>query len=216
MHHTERPMRIAVLGAGGLGKAACRIIHLKRELQLVAICDSQGVLYDPAGLPCEEMANYYRDLVAGYEAVEEARMAAEGGVATATRTTLIAEVTDDGIGRIIEWAQAGAIDGVFLALPNLPNDFMPGVGRRFLAAGCAVTMTDALKRTQAMELMLSLDPLAKQARAVYLTGCGATPGLLTAAAVLAAQSFTTVERVDIFWGGGIANWDAYKATIREI
>jgi len=39
--------------------------------------------------------------------------------------------------------------------------------------------------------------------------------ILAAAAVLAAQSFIEVERVDIWWGVGIANWEAYKATIRE-
>jgi hypothetical protein len=39
--------------------------------------------------------------------------------------------------------------------------------------------------------------------------------MLAAAAVLAAQSFIDVEKVDIWWGVGIANWDAYKATIRE-
>ena len=208
-------MRIAVLGAGGLGKAACRIIAQKRELRLVAICDSRGALHDPAGLPCEHIADYERDLVTGFESSQEAVAEESGGVATATRTSAIVEATDDGIGRIIDWTRAGAIDGIFIALPNLPNAFLPGVARRFFDAGCAVLMTDALKRTQAMELTLSLEASAKRARAVYLTGCGATPGLLTAAAVLAAQSFTSVEHVDIFWGVGIANWEAYKATIRE-
>ena len=33
--------------------------------------------------------------------------------------------------------------------------------------------------------------------------------------MLAAQSFITVESVDIWWGVGIANWEQYKATIRE-
>ena len=209
------PLRIAVLGAGGLGKAACRIIRQKSELRLVAICDSRGVLYDVEGLPCETIANYDRDLVTGYEAAHEAEGAEGGGVATIARTSTVVEATSDGIGRIIAWAHAGVIDGVLIALPNLPNDFMPGVVRRFFAAGCSIIMTDALKRTQAMEMTLALDPLAKQAKAVYLTGCGATPGVLTAAAVLAAQSFTTIEHVDIFWGVGIANWETYKATIRE-
>jgi saccharopine dehydrogenase-like NADP-dependent oxidoreductase len=63
--------------------------------------------------------------------------------------------------------------------------------------------------------MFALDREMALARSVALTGCGATPGLLSAAAVLAAQSFVEIERVDIWWGVGIANWDLYKATIRE-
>jgi len=208
-------MRLAVLGAGGLGKAACRIISLKRELTLVAICDSQGVLYDPAGLEAAEVAAYERDLVTSYDEAQSVSEASAGGTATLTQTQTIAERTQDGVGRIIAWAREGTLDGVFLALPNLPNDFMPGIVRRFLEADCSLVMTDALKRTQAMELMFALDPLAKRARTAYLTGCGATPGLLTAAAVLAAQSFTEVEHVDILWGVGIANWETYQATIRE-
>jgi len=47
-----------------------------------------------------------------------------------------------------------------------------------------------------------------------MTGCGATPGLLTAAA-LAAQSYAEIHSVKITFGVGIANWEAYRATIRE-
>jgi hypothetical protein len=86
---------------------------------------------------------------------------------------------------------------------------------RFAGAGRPLVFVDVLKRTRAVELMFGLDERLKQARCVALTGCGATPGLLAAAAVLAAQSFVTVESVDIWWGVGIANWDAYRATIRE-
>ena len=66
-----------------------------------------------------------------------------------------------------------------------------------------------------MRLMFKLDKGLKKTKAVYITGCGATPGLLTAAAVIASQSFIRVEDVNIWWGVGISNWDAYKATIRE-
>ena len=74
---------------------------------------------------------------------------------------------------------------------------------------------DVLKRTRAVSQLFELDPLVKRSRSVVLTGCGATPGMLAAAAVLAAQSFIEVEKVEIRWGVGIANWEAYKATIRE-
>ena len=110
---------------------------------------------------------------------------------------------------------AGSLDAVLVALPNLPNEFIPGVIERFANANRSLAFVDVLKRTRAVEQMFALDPLVRDARSVVLTGCGATPGLLAAAAVLAAQSFIEVERVDIWWGVGIANWDAYKATIRE-
>ncbi|MBI3320172.1 MAG: hypothetical protein HYZ89_06260, partial [Candidatus Omnitrophica bacterium] len=44
--------RVAILGVGGLGKAAARIVGAKRTLRLVAACDSEGIVYDPAGLDC--------------------------------------------------------------------------------------------------------------------------------------------------------------------
>jgi hypothetical protein len=48
-----------------------------------------------------------------------------------------------------------------------------------------------------------------------MAGCGATPGLLTAAAAIAAQSYAEIHSVKITFGVGIANWEAYRATIRE-
>ncbi len=183
----ERPIRIAVLGAGGLGRAACRLLAAKRELQLTAICDSKSFLASPEGLNCRELGSGSGELAA--------------------------QRCDDSIGAVLE--HAAWFDAVLITLPNMPNEFIPGVvGRSFRAAPGAVCV-DVLKRTRAVELMCALDAEAKAARSVVLTGCGATPGLLSAAAVLAAQSFVEVERVDIWWGVGIANWEAYKATIRE-
>jgi hypothetical protein len=186
-------MRVAILGAGGLGKAAARIIECKTEMTLVAIADAGGFAYDEKGLPAAEIA----------------RVKAGGGLAELP----VGQASEDAIGEVIR--RRNEIDGVFLALPNLPNDFIPGVTRRFFESGFQGAFVDALKRTRAMEMMFALDEPCRAARCVYLTGCGATPGLLTAAAALAAQSFVRVENVDIRWGVGIARWDEYKATIRE-
>ncbi len=175
------PIRVAVLGAGGLGRAACRIIGLKRELQLVAICDSKGFVASSEGLSCDHLA--------------------------------LDVPCDDSLKAVAEWD--GTIDAVLVTLPNLPNEFIPGVVQQFIRRRPQVVLVDVLKRTAAVAQMFALDPLAKETQSIVLTGCGATPGLLTAAAALAAQSFITVERVDIWWGVGIANWEAYKATIRE-
>ena len=217
------PMRVAVLGAGGLGKAAARIIGMKRELRLTAICDSQGLVTSAEGLDGRAVAGLTGDLVEGYRACLSSRprrdrqahavSAQEKGGGVATAVEVEARHCDDPIGELL--AMPEAFDAVLVALPNLPNEFIPGVIRRFADADRPLVFVDVLKRTRAVELMFGLDALVQRARSVVLTGCGATPGLLAAAAVLAAQSFIEVEKVDIWWGVGIANWDAYKATIRE-
>ena len=102
-----------------------------------------------------------------------------------------------------------------ITLPNLPNEFIPSVAKRFLENGYEVAFSDPLKRTQAMRIIFRMNNFFKKRKSTYITGTGATPGILTAVAVLAAQSFVKVYNVDIFWGVGIANWDEYKGTIRE-
>ncbi len=205
-------IRLAVLGAGGLGKVACRIIGMKRELSLDAICDSHGIVSSSEGLDAALLSSISGDLVDGYRhAVQTQGRALSGGVAVASAVE--ARHCDDPLGAVL--ALAPSLDAVLIALPNLPNEFIPGVIRRFADARASLVFVDVLKRTRAVAQMFALDAAVKQARSVVLTGCGATPGTLAAAAVLAAQSFVEVEKVDIWWGVGIANWDAYRATIRE-
>ena len=186
-------MRVAILGAGGLGKAAAQIIECKNDMTLVAVADASGFVYNEAGVPAAGIA----------------QVKVGGSVADLPEGI----ACDDSIGEVIRLGDK--VDGVFIALPNLPNDFIPGVTRRFIESGFRGAFVDALKRTAAMEMIFDLDEPMRAAQCVYLTGCGATPGLLTAAAALAAQSFVKVEKVDIWWGVGIARWDDYKATIRE-
>jgi len=207
----QAPLRVAVLGAGGLGKAAARIIGMKRELTLSVICDSQGLLAGEDGLDTELISSLSGDLVASYRQAAGAEAPTRGGVATAAAVE--ARHCEDPLEAVLELREH--LDAVLIALPNLPNAFIPGVIERFARASASLIFIDVLKRTAAVEQMFALDPQVKAARSVVLTGCGATPGLLTAAAVLAAQSFIEVERVNVWWGVGIANWDAHKATIRE-
>lgn len=184
------PKKIAVLGAGGLGKAAALVVAQKEEFQLVGACDSMGFCYREDGIDVERLA-----------AVEQSVAELPGGVES-----------NDSLFALFE---AGPIDGAFVALPNLPNEFIPEAMAGLWKRGISCCFADALKRTGAMRLMFAKDEAAKAARSVYLTGCGATPGLLSAAAVVAAQSFAKVEHVDIHWGVGIGNWDQYRATVRE-
>jgi len=174
-------MKIAVLGAGGLGKACLRVAKEKKGVKIVAICDSRGFLYSERGIDVKDINRLH--------------------------------ASNDPIGEIVKLKDK--IGGIFVALPNLPNEFIPSVVRRFIKAGYKGVFSDALKRTRAVKLMKRLDAGLKRNKSVYITGCGATPGLLSAAAVLAAQSFIKVLDVNIWWGVGISNWDEYRATIRE-
>ena len=139
------PISVAVLGAGGLGKAAARIIGMKRELRLAAICDSRGILALAEGLDGELVAGISGDLVDGYRAHVEGGGDASGvAVATAVET----RHCEDPIGEIL--AKAGEFDAVLVALPNLPNAFIPGVIERFARAHTSLVFVDVLKRTRAV------------------------------------------------------------------
>lgn len=107
------------------------------------------------------------------------------------------------------------IEAVFIALPNLPNEFIPNVAKEIISNGYKGVIVDALKRTKAVEMIKNLNNLFKTANVLYLTGCGATPGLLTSAAALASQSFVEILDVTITFGVGISNWELYKSTIKE-
>lgn len=188
------PVRVGVLGFGGLGQAAARILASKKEMTLVAAADLKGYVYSPSGLNTEKITSvYHEEHSVGY-------------------TPDFGVLSRDSIQDLIENAE---VDGYFLALPNLPNTFMADVARKFIQSGWQGVLVDALKRTSAVEQLLELQTDLEQAKITYMTGCGATPGLLTAAAAVAAQSYAEVHSIKITFGVGIANWEAYRATIRE-
>ncbi len=113
-------------------------------------------------------------------------------------------------------AHGTQIDAVFMALPNLPVEFFAETVRRILdETNFEGVFVDALKRTEAVERLFELQEPLQSRRVLYITGAGATPGFLTTIAAVAAHSFAEVLDVNIHFGVGIANWEAYKATVRE-
>ncbi len=178
---------IAVLGAGGLGMAAAKMLAKKKEMRLAAIADKTGYIIDPIGI--------------------------DPGLLETKKPGEIGINTDDAITHIIENSQE--FDGIFLALPNLANSFIPDIVSRFADAGYNGVMVDAMKRSQAVEMIFGMDDIIKNTGITYITGAGATPGLLTCAAAIAANSFIEVTNVDINFGVGVSNWESYRATIRE-
>lgn len=188
-------IKVGILGFGGLGQAAIRLLSTKQEMVCVSIADREGCAYNPEGIDVNKaIATYQARGSVGY---------LESGV-----------LSDRSIKALITNPQHD-VDGYFLALPNLPNTFMASVAREFINSGWQGVLVDAVKRTSAVEQLIELADDLKTSGITYMTGCGATPGLLTAAAAIAAQSFAEVHKVEIQFGVGIANWSAYRATIRE-
>ena len=191
----ESVIRVGVLGFGGLGQAASRVLAPKRDMQLVAAADRDGFVYDANGLDPDQCIRAYRE---------------QGSLGQVAQ---LGQTSANSIQDLIPAATAA--QGYFLALPNLPNTFMASVVEQFIESGWKGVLVDALKRTSAMEQILGLGDRLQAAGITYMTGCGATPGLLTAAAAVAAQSYAEIHSVKITFGVGIANWEAYRATIRE-
>ncbi len=185
-------IRLAVLGAGGLGKGMVQRVEQTPDFQTVALVDSGAYLFEAGGISF--------DTVSGLKVLKEHRDA----------VPTLNPILD------LMKTHADDIDAVFVALPNLPVDFIPKV-IHMLAQETAFrgVMVDALKRTHAVELVLALQDLVSRSGILYLTGAGATPGFLSTIAAVAAQSFVEVTHVDIRFGVGIPDWQAYRATIRE-
>ncbi|MCL6433602.1 MAG: saccharopine dehydrogenase-like oxidoreductase [Leptolyngbyaceae cyanobacterium HOT.MB2.61] len=187
-------LRVGVLGFGGLGQAAARVLAPKQEMRWVAAADRKGYAYNAQGLDPDSC-------IAAYQSQGSLGYLDPGGV-----------FSNNSIQELIEHA---LVDGYFLALPNLPNTFMASVAQQFIQSGWQGVLVDAIKRTSALEQLLEMADELQAAGITYMTGCGATPGLLTSAAALAAQSYAEIHRVKITFGVGIANWEAYRATVRE-
>ncbi|MEA5467934.1 (S)-8-amino-7-oxononanoate synthase BioU [Spirulina sp. 06S082] len=190
----QNKIKVGVLGFGGLGQAAAKVLAPKQDMVLVAAADRQGYAYDPEGLDADICSRtYQKNDSLGY--LEPHGM-----------------LSNNSIQDLLEKAE---VDGYFLALPNLPNTFMASVAQQFIDAGWKGVLVDALKRTSAMEQVLAMRAALAEAGITYMAGCGATPGLLTAVAAIAAQSYAEIHDITITFGVGIANWEAYRATIRE-
>jgi hypothetical protein len=187
------PIRLGILGSGGLGRGMLTFLPSRPHIQWVAMADSQGYVYQADGLSSETLQSLstVADWPGSGQRSEQA---------------------------ILDMLQAHGqdIDALFVALPNLPVGFYAEVANMIATqTPFKGVMVDALKRTSAVEAMMKMDDVLKANHMLYITGAGATPGLLTTAAAMAAQSFAEVLRVDINFGVGISNWAQYRATIRE-
>ena len=182
---------VAILGSGGLGQNMALLIEQKKDFKLVGICDKSGYIFNENG-------------ILGLTVKESPSIGKIKG----------AQISSNPIKDLLS-IHKEKINAIFIALPNLPNEFIPNIAKEIVSIGYKGVVVDALKRTKAVEMIKNLDSLFKKAQILYLTGCGATPGLLTSACALAANSFVEILDVTITFGVGISNWEMYKSTIRE-
>ncbi|MFB6234297.1 MAG: transcriptional regulator [Halopenitus sp.] len=217
-------INFAVLGTGGIGRRTLELSQHKEHLTPVAACDRHGVAVDQDGLDVNELL-----------AATEGNIASDGGTAGAASAnaepTSDASVKEHGdekgvvastqgdptetpIDDVI--AESAAIDAVLIALPNLEHDFIPRVAERFADAEYEGVLVDVLKRSRVIGMLDDREAMLQDAGITFVCGAGATPGFLTGAAALAAQSFVEVESVDIWWGVGLkSGYEDNRGTVRE-
>jgi hypothetical protein len=214
MHETT----FAVLGTGGIGRRALEVSKDKDELTPVAACDRHGVAVDHDGLDVDELLAATEGNIAsdGGATVDEGgaggikQAGADKGVAASVQ----ADPTETPIDDIID--ESDAIDAVLIALPNLEHDFIPRVAERFAEADYEGVLVDVLKRSRVIGMLDDREEQLQKSGITFVCGAGATPGFLTGAAALAAQSFVEVHEVDIWWGVGLkSGYEDNRGTVRE-
>jgi len=210
----------AVLGTGGIGRRTLEVSQDKDALVPVAACDRNGIAVDHDGLDVDELLDATEGNIAsgpdGEEPVTDGGTAAvkqtgeESGVAASAQ----AEPTETPIEDVI--AESDAIDAVLIALPNLEHDFIPRVADQFAEAGYEGVLVDVLKRSRVIGMLDERSDAFEESGITFVCGAGATPGFLTGAAALAAQSFVEVEDVEIWWGVGLkSGYEDNRGTVRE-
>jgi hypothetical protein len=216
----------AVLGTGGIGRRTLDVSTDKANLTPVAACDRHGVAIDHDGLDVNELLAATEGNVASDP--ENRDIAMDGG-ATAAKETEGVKQTGENVG-VVASSQASPsettiddiiaasdrIDAVLIALPNFEHDFIPRIADRFAAADYSGVLVDVLKRSRVIEMLDERARTFEETGLTFVCGAGATPGFLTGAAAIAAQSFIEIEEIDIWWGVGLkSGYEDNRGTVRE-
>ncbi|PSP96358.1 transcriptional regulator [Halobacteriales archaeon QS_5_70_17] len=204
-------VRFAVLGTGGIGRRTLEVSTEKAGVTPVAACDRHGIAVDRDGLDIEELL-----------AATEGNVASDGGAGAVKQHGELSGVAASAQARPTETpiddviAESDDLDAVLIALPNLEHDFIPRVAERFADAGYEGVLVDVLKRSRVIGMLDDREATLREAGITFVCGAGATPGFLTGAAALAAQSFVEVEAVEIWWGVGLkSGYRDNRGTVRE-
>ncbi|MFO0212178.1 MAG: saccharopine dehydrogenase-like oxidoreductase, partial [Pseudanabaena sp.] len=54
-------LKVGILGFGGLGQAAAKLLSAKQEMQLVVAADKEGFAYAPKGLDANQLIATYQN-----------------------------------------------------------------------------------------------------------------------------------------------------------
>lgn len=189
--------RVAILGFGGMGRAAAQIISLDDKLSLTAIADIHGCAIDAGGLDVKK-------LIAAHKEGVSIENIAKVGVKT-----------EDPIETVLEHQEE--IDALLLCLPSVPHSFVPQAVDQIIRSGYRGVIVDILDQTPAIEGLYRMKDSIAGSGILYLTGGGCTPGMLTAVAALAAHSFVDIHHMQIYFGVGIADYvNRDEASLREV
>jgi len=237
MDDNDTEITFAVLGTGGIGRRTLEVSREKDGVTPVVACDRNGVAVDHDGLDVEELLAATEGNIAsgpddvatdGGETSEASRSSSDlrrsdGGAAVKRHGDDAGVVaskqgrpTDDPIQAVVDEAVAEGVDAVLMALPNLEHDFIPRTADRFAEAGYEGVLVDVLKRSRVIGMLDDREAAFEDSGITFVCGAGATPGFLTGAAALAAQSFVEIESVDIRWGVGLkSGYEDNRGTVRE-
>lgn len=210
---------VAVLGTGGIGRRALELSTHKEWITPVGACDRHGIALDQEGLDVSELLDATEGNIASGD--EQPATETDGGTAVkqsgagnGVAASDQADSTATPIKDVIEASET--IDAVLIALPNLEHDFIPRVTDRFVEAGYEGVLIDVLKRSRVIGMLDEREDRLVDSGITFVCGAGATPGFLTGGAALAAQSFVSVESVDIWWGVGLkSGYEDNRGTVRE-
>jgi hypothetical protein len=213
-------VRFAVLGTGGIGRRTLEVSEHEDDLVPVVACDRRGIAVDREGLDVPELLDATEGNVASGDADGDLETAVDGGAVkqrgegAGVLASAQGRPTDDPIGGVVD--RADGLDAVLVALPNLEHDFLPRVAERFADAGFEGVFVDVLKRSRVIGMLDERSERFEDSGMTVVCGAGATPGFLTGAAALAAQSFVAVEEVEIRWGVGLkSGYEDNRGTVRE-
>lgn len=208
-------INFVVLGTGGIGRRTLEVSQHKESLSPIAACDRNGIAIDFDGLDIEELlAATEGNIASGPERTDGGVAVKQTGKDSGIAASKQGSPTETPIEDII--GVSDAIDAVLIALPNLEHDFIPRVADRFADADYSGVLVDVLKRSRVIDMLDERSKEFEDSGITFVCGAGATPGFLTGAAALAAQSFVEIEEVEIWWGVGLkSGYGDNRGTVRE-